>query len=318
MSRSAPGRILLAVAGNYDPEPWRRRLAATGRDVVTAPTRPGDPAIDYAVTWNHEPGVLSNLPNLKLIFSIGAGVDHIFTDPQLPEAPILRVVAGNLTTHMSEYVVWRVLDHHRQGMAYRAQQTDRVWHELSQPTAAAVSVGIMGMGELGSAAARMLLALGFRVNGWTRGPRSFEGVTSFHGEDGLKPFLAATDILVVLLPHTPATEGIIDYKLLSGLNRDNPLGGAVLINGGRGKLQREADIIRALDDGTLKEASLDVFEHEPLAADSPLWGHSRVFVTPHAAAASEPDHIVPKMLEQMDRFERGEALENVVDRQAGY
>ena len=145
-----------------------------------------------------------------------------------------------------------------------------------------------------------------------------EGVNCFSGAEGLAPFLAATDILVVLLPHTPATEGIIDHKLLAGLRRDNRLGGAVLINAGRGKLQREADILRALDDGTLKEASLDVFEVEPLPKSSPLWSHPRVFVTPHAAATSDPAHLAPPMLRQMDGFERGEPLRNLVDREAGY
>src|SRR5690606_15348194 len=118
---------------------------------------------------------------------------------------------------------------------------------------------------------------GFNVNGWTRTENAMEGVTGFHGQDQLPAFLAATDILVVLLPHTPSTEGIIDHALLGGLRRDNRLGGAVLINAGRGKLQKEVDILRALDDGTLKEASLDVFETEPLPSSSPLWSHPRVF-----------------------------------------
>ena len=318
MSRPAKGRILLAVAGNYDPEPWRARLVAGGREVVTSPAGPADPDIDYAVAWNHKRGLLSALPNLKAIFSVGAGVDHIFADADLPQVPVVRVVVESLTGQMNEYVAWRVLDHHRQGATYRSQQVGKIWNEPPQPSAGAVSVGIMGLGHLGSSAARTLLALGFRVNGWSRNARNVEGVSSFAGGDGLKPFLAATDILVVLLPHTPATEGIIDYDLLRGLRRDNALGGAVLINAGRGKLQREADILRALDDGTLKEASLDVFETEPLPQASLLWAHPRVFVTPHAAAASDPDDIVPKMLAQMDRFERGEPLENVVDMQAGY
>jgi glyoxylate/hydroxypyruvate reductase len=156
------------------------------------------------------------------------------------------------------------------------------------------------------------------VNGWTRTEKTIEGIETFSGEAGLTPFLNATDILVVLLPHTPATEGIVGYELLSKLRRDNGLGGACLINAGRGKLQKEADILRALDDGTLKEASLDVFEEEPLATTSPLWTHPRVFVTPHAAATSDAHHLVPLMLEQMERFERGEPLQHLVDRKAGY
>ena len=316
MSHPARGRILLAL-NRQDVDYWGQ-LLGKDHEVTTERAWPVDPSIDYALVWKHKPGVLAGLPNLKLIISMGAGVDHVFADPDLPDVPILRVVADNLTTHMSEYVVWRVMDHHRQGMAYRAQQAGKVWEEHGQQTAARVHVGIMGLGHLGRAAAKMLLALGFRVNGWTRTPATAEGVATFHGAAGLKDFLAATDILVVLLPHTPATEGIVDYELLRGLRRDNALGGAVLVNAGRGMLQKEADILRALDDGTLKEASLDVFEEEPLPQDSPLWSHRRVFITPHAAATSDPEHLVPLMLEQIARFTRGEALDNVVDRDAGY
>ena len=144
------------------------------------------------------------------------------------------------------------------------------------------------------------------------------GVATFHGEGGLTPFLNATDILVVLLPLTPQTAGIVDYGLLKQLRKRNGLGGAVLVNAGRGRLQKDADIVRALEDGTLKEASLDVFEVEPLPKTSPLWNHPRVFVTPHAAATSDPAHLVAPMLEQMGAFERGKPLKNLVDRKAGY
>jgi glyoxylate/hydroxypyruvate reductase A len=316
MPNAPHGRILLSVTG-FNPTRWHELLSAE-REVTLEPDGPADPSITYAVVWKQRPNVLSSLPNLKAIFSIGAGVDHLFNDPGLPHVPIVRVVADNLTQYMTEYVAWRVLDHHRQGFVYRAQQPRKIWHEPPQPPAQQVSVGIMGLGHLGRAAARVLLALGFRVNGWSRTGRQVEGVSCFGGQEGLKPFLAATDILVVLLPFTPATQGIVDYGVLRGLRRHNALGGAVLINAGRGRLQREADILRALEDGTLKEASLDVFEQEPLAQESPLWTHPRVFVTPHAAATSDPAHLVPPMLAQMAAFERGEPLTNLVDRDAGY
>lgn len=316
MSTQARKRILLSVTG-YDPSKWREQLER-GHDVVTEPAGAADPSIDYAVVWKQPHGVLAKLPNLKAIFSVGAGVDHILSDDQLPDVPIARVVAQNLTQHMVEYVIWRVMDHHRQGATYRAQQARKIWDEPQQPTADEVAVGIMGLGELGRAAAAALLPHGFVVNGWTRTPRPMAGVNGFAGSAGLAPFLAATDILVVLLPHTPATEGIIDYELLRGLRRDNRLGGAVLINAGRGKLQKEDDILRALDDGTLKEASLDVFAEEPLPQESRLWQHPRVFVTPHAAATSDPRHLAPPILQQIERMERGEPLLHLVDRANGY
>jgi len=310
------GRILLAVTG-FNPQRWYELLAAT-RKVTLEPDGPADPSITYAVVWKQRPNLLAKLPNLRAIFSIGAGVDHIFTDPGLPKVPVVRVVADNLTQYMTEYVVWRVLDHHRQGFQYRAQQKRKVWREPPQRPANDVAVGIMGLGNLGRAAARALVQLGFVVNGWSRTEHATAGVTAFHGEQGLVPFLNATDILVVLLPLTHATRGIITYRLLKELRSRNALGGAVLINAGRGKLQSDADIARALEDGTLKEASLDVFEAEPLPKTSQLWNHPRVFVTPHAAATSDPNHLVKPMLEQMDAFERGEPLQNVVDVEAGY
>ncbi len=309
-------RVLLAVTG-FHPQRWHE-LLSTRRQVVLEPDGEADPSIEYAVVWKQRPNVLSRLPNLKAIFSIGAGVDHLFNDPGLPDVPIVRVVAGNLAQHMTEYVVWRVLDHHRQGALYRNQQLRKIWREPPQRAAHDIAVGVMGLGELGRAAARALLSLGFRVNGWSRTPKPMDGVATYDGDGGLVPFLNATDMLVVLLPLTPATEGIVGYNLLRELRRRNGLGGAVLINAGRGRLQRDADILRALDDGTLKEASLDVFEVEPLPESSPLWTHPKVFVTPHAAATSDPDHLVGPMLDQMDAFERGEPLKNLVDRAAGY
>ena len=309
-------RILLSLTGMH-PQRWYELLAGE-RTVVTEPDGATDPSITYAVVWKQRPNLLSSLPNLRAIFSIGAGVDHILADPTVPDVPIVRVVADNLTQHMVEYIVWRVLDHHRQGALYRGQQTKKIWREPAQRTAADISVGIMGLGNLGRAAASALAALGFHVNGWSRRDQALAGVTTFAGDAGLVPFLNATDILVVLLPLTPTTRGMVNYGLLKELRRRNGLGGAVLINAGRGRLQKDADILRALDDGTLKEASLDVFEVEPLPKTSPLWTHPKVFVTPHAAATSDPTHLVPIMLRQMAAFERGEPLQNLVDREAGY
>jgi glyoxylate/hydroxypyruvate reductase A len=309
------GKVLLSITG-FNPRRWQELLSAD-REVVLSPEGATDPTIEYAVVWRQPANVLKNLPNLKAIFSVGAGVDHILADRTVPDVPIVRVVAENLTQYMTEYVVWRVLDHHRLGLAYRTQQKRKVWRELPQRTAADTSVGIMGLGALGRAAAAALLSLGFRVNGWSRSGGSMEGVSTFGGEAGLTPFLNATDMLVVLLPLTPATRGIVDYGLLRQLRRQNGHG-ATLVNAGRGRLQKDDDILRALEDGTLREASLDVFEVEPLPKTSGLWSHPRVFVTPHAAAVSDPNHLVGPMLAQMDAHDSGAPLENLVDRTAGY
>ncbi|WP_168990495.1 2-hydroxyacid dehydrogenase [Aureimonas flava] len=292
--------------------------AAPGETVVLRPASAADESIDYAVVWRQPPGVLSNLPNLRAVFSLGAGVDHILQDKTLPDVPILRIVADDLTHRMSEYVVWRVLDHHRRGMTYRAQQAARIWNERRQPAASEIEVGVLGLGELGRDAASKLGTLGFRVSGWSRRPKTVEGVECFHGEAGLDAVLSRADILVVLLPLTAETRGMIDDGFLSRLKRETPLGTPSLVNAGRGGLQKDSAILRALNDGRLMEASLDVFEREPLAPDSPLWRHPRVFVTPHAAASSDPAALAPIIMSQIAAHRRGEALGNVVDRGAGY
>lgn len=313
---SSKGKVVLAV-NRTDGEMWRR-LVEPRRTVVLPQEARGDPSVHYALAWYHDPGSLAGLPGLKAIFSLGAGVDHLLGDRTLPDVPIVRVVDDNLTAHMSDYVCWRVLDHHRQGRLYREQQAARLWQRHQQTISGTITVGILGLGHLGRAAADKLLAIGYRVAGWNRSGSGHPGVETYGGSEGLRPFLASTDILVCLLPHTPATEGLIDYDFLSQLRRDGPLGGPVLINAGRGRVQRDADIVRALNDGILNEASLDVFENEPLDAESPLWTHPRVFITPHAAADSDPHHLLPPMLDQMDRHDAGEPLQNVVNRELGY
>jgi glyoxylate/hydroxypyruvate reductase A len=312
--------ILIAVTGT-SPEPWERRFRALApqRDLRVWPDRMGDPRdIAYACVWKPAPGVLARCPNLKAVLSVGAGVDHVFTDPALPPVPVVRIVDADLTMRMGEYVVLHVLMHHRFQRLYDAQQRDRVWREDRQPAASAVTVGIMGLGVLGRHAADLLRRIGFNVAGWSRTAKTVEGVTTFHGADGLDDFLALTDILVCLLPNTPATTGLIDLALLRKLKRNGPLGGPFLINAGRGATQVEADILTALDDGTLAGATLDVFETEPLPDASPLWTHPNVTVTPHNAAASVPSALVRNMLAQIERFEAGGPLQHVVDPRAGY
>ena len=314
------GRILLALTG-MKPEFWIDELhkAAPDRPVALEPNGEVDPSIHYAIVWKQPPGLLARLPNLKVIFSLGAGVDHVFGDPDLPDVPIVRVVSENLTTRMTEYVVWQVLDHHRQGPRYRAQQADRIWHEdRDQKAASDITVGIMGLGELGRDAAAKLRVMGFTVSGWSRTQKQVEGVTCHAGEDGLGPFLASADIFVVLLPLTSETRDILNRDLFVRMSKRGPLGAPVLINAGRGGLQNEADILSALDEGLLSAVSLDVFQQEPLDPESPFWAHPKVTLTPHAAAASMPSSLIEPMARQMDAYERGEPLSNLVDRKAGY
>jgi glyoxylate/hydroxypyruvate reductase A len=312
--------ILLAVT-EWDPAPWLARFTALapGRTVVTPETLADPASIRYALSWRHRPGALADLPNLQAIFSLGAGVDHVLADPRLPDVPIVRVVDPDLTARMSEWVVMQVLLHHRQFRRYDRQQAGKIWAEdETQPAAAEVRVGILGLGELGLDAARKLQALGFDVAGWSRSRKSAPGLESFHGRQGLDALLARTDMLVCLLPLTPDTRGLLNASLFAELARDGRLGGPFLLNAGRGGLQVEADIVSALDAGVLKGASLDVFETEPLPAVSPLWAHPNVFISPHNAAVSAPGSIARYIAEQIFAFERGEPLRNVVDRGRGY
>ncbi|WP_186398676.1 glyoxylate/hydroxypyruvate reductase A [Stappia sp. P2PMeth1] len=312
--------LLIAVKG-WNPAAWAARLGKhlPEHEVRSWPDAIGDPAaIRYALAWKAPAEALAACPNLEVIFSLGAGVDHLLAQPGLPDVPVVRVVDPDLTARMTEWVVLQVLLHHRQHLAYAAQQREGVWRDLEQPAARQVRVGLLGLGVLGADAAKALARLGFDVAGWARGPKRIDGVACYAGEGELDAFLARTDILVNLLPLTPETHGLVDYGLVSRLARDGALGGPVFINAGRGGSQVEADLVRALTDGTLKAASLDVFETEPLPASSPLWALENVVITPHVAAESDPEAISAYVAEQIRAYEAGGELRNLADKATGY
>ncbi|MGO4171316.1 2-hydroxyacid dehydrogenase [Bosea sp. TAF32] len=312
--------LLLAMTG-WHVEDWRARFQALLPEMpIVVLGEPFDRrAVHYVASWKHPAGSLTGLPNLAAIFSLGAGVDFLFADDKLPAVPIARVVDPDLTTRMSEYVVLHCLMYLRQQHRYLSQQRERLWEDdRNQPAARSVRVGIMGLGELGQDAAAKLKVIGFDVAGWSRSPKSIEGLCTFSGEEGMKEFLARTDILVCLVPLTPETRGIIDAGLIAGLAQDGRLGGPFVINAGRGGLQVEEDILAALESGTLKGATLDVFETEPLPTASPLWTHPGVTITPHNAAMSEPEAIASLITAQIRRLEAGEPLQHVVDPARGY
>jgi len=312
--------LLLAITG-WDPKPWAERFRhlAPSRDIRVWPDTVGDPKdIDCVCAWRPPPGLLKGLPRLRAIFSLGAGADHLLADPALPSVPIVRIVDPDLTMRMTEFVTLHVLLHHRNQHRYERQQRERIWRDHDQPAAREVAVGIMGLGVLGCASAAVLTQIGFRVVGWSRTLKSIPKVESFYAADGLDAFLERSEILVCLLPLTPATEGILRLPLLRKLRQDGALQGAYLVNAGRGRLQVDADIVAALDEGSLAGASLDVFPTEPLPAESPLWSHPNVIITPHNAAASVPRTLVKNVLTQLERFEAGLPLEHLVDRSLGY
>ena len=318
------GALALLVHGgteNWSPERWKSRFDDVCKDrrVLLLPDAAFDPAeVHYAAVWKPAQGELAAFPNLRVIFNLGAGVDALMADSSLPKVPLVRVAVADLTDRMAEYVVLHVLMHHRQELYLRACQREKRWEPRFQWPASAISVGIMGLGTLGTNAAEVLRRLGFRVSGWSRSPRQIDGIACFHGKAQLETFLRRTDVLVCLLPLTPDTQHILNRELFASLNRNSPMGAPVLINAGRGGLQAEADILECLDDGTLGAASLDVFATEPLPPNSPFWAHPKVVLTPHNAADTDPDEISKYVARQIQRFEAGGQLENVVDPARGY
>ncbi len=296
---------------------WRDALLAvdSSLDIRLFPDA-GDPAeIEAAVVWTqHDMMELRRYANLKLIVSMGAGVDHLMRAPGPPPGvPVARLKDHRLTTGMTEWVLLNVLRFHRQDMEYRAQQAARIWDELPAPDTAQRRIGMLGMGELGSAAATSLLALGFPVMGWTRSPREITGVTCFSGSDGLDDMLRQTDILVCLLPLTPQTRGVINAESLALLPR-----GAFVINAARGGHVVAQDLLAALDTDHIAAAALDVFEPEPLPADHRFWTHPKVLVWPHAASVTIPSSAAPQVVENLRRAREGKPLINLVDFSTGY
>ena len=301
---------------------WTAAMAkvAPDLDVRVWPDRMGNVAdIEYCAAWLPPPGVVRSLPNLKVIMSLGAGVDAILKDPTLPEnVPIVRVNDPDLTGRMTEYIVLHVLMHHRQQRRIDENQKCKVWDSFPTHAAKDLGVGIMGMGVMGTDSAEKLRDIGFRVAGWSRSRKTIPGVESFAGEQEFDAFLARTDVLVSLLPATDDTDGIINRATIRKLSRKGPFGAPIVINAGRGRQQVADDILAALDAGELHAATLDVFTPEPLPVDNPLWNHPKVTVTPHCAADSDPETICAYVAGNIRKHQRGEPLENLVDRARGY
>lgn len=307
---------LLFYSDSDDPEHWRRELAARVPDLeLRAWPDTGDPAdIEFALVWKPRPGLLASLPNLRLILSLGMGVDHIFDDPELPRSvPVARLVDPDMVRQMSEYALTYALAHHRRTADYWTAQIEHAWRRLPLPDTPATRVGVLGVGAIGADVARKFAALGFATAGWSRTPKDIDGVESFHGPDALIPFLERSDILVCVLPRTPETVDVLDAKALAALPA-----GALVINIARGEHVVEEDLLAALDSGHLAGAVLDVFRTEPLPEDHRFWDHPRVLVTPHIAGLTNPKTSADQVAANIERVRAGEAPHNIVDPERGY
>lgn len=270
--------------------------------------------ITMACIWKHPHGALADYPNLKCIASAGAGVDYIFEDDTRPKnIPITRIVDPYLASDMSEHVLSVLLAHLKNLNAYKLDQVDHIWQPKDYKRIKDVTVGILGLGELGALTAKDLTSVGFKVQGWSRSKKDIQGVKTFAGPEEKDSFLKTSDILVCLLPLTPATEGILNKELLSKLAQD-----AYVINVARGGHLVDEDLLALLDEQHLSGACLDVYHTEPLPKDHPFWSHKKIHMTPHYASVSDTGSVIPQIVENYKRLDSGEKLQNLVDMNKGY
>jgi glyoxylate/hydroxypyruvate reductase A len=293
---------------------WAERFALRAPDL---PFRVwpdiGDPAeVRYLAAWS--PGDLAEtLPNLEVVFSVGAGVDQFDLTRVPPHLPVVRMIEPGIVEGMVEYVTEAVLAVHRDLFDYALQQQARAWQALPVRAASTRRVGVLGLGMLGTAVLERLKLFGFACAGWSRSPHQIEGVDCYAGDASLDAFLARTDVLVCLLPLTDATRGLLSRRVFDALPD-----GASLIHTGRGPQLNTIDLLDALSRGRLRNAVLDVTDPEPLPADHPLWMQPRVRVTPHIASATRPDSAVDAVLDNLCRHRNGEAMLGAIDRERGY
>ena len=274
----------------------------------------GDPAqVRFLAAWEPPPDLSERFPNLKVLFSSGAGVDQFDFAALPPGLPVVRMVEPGIVQGMVEYVTRAVLDLHRDMPSYRRQQQEGQWRPLPVRPASERRIGVLGLGSLGQAVLAALLRFGFDCAGWSRSRHTLDGVICHAGADELDAFLARTDILVCLLPLTDATRGFLNGERFAKLPR-----GAGLVQVGRGAQLVDADLLGALDSGQLRDAVLDVTEPEPLPAGHPFWRHPRVQLTPHIASMTQPISAANVVIDNLRRHARGEPLIGLVDRERGY
>ena len=304
------------ISPDHDRSSWVSALKAHQPDLeieiwpqIASPER-----VEFALCWNHPPGSLKHFPNLKMVSSFGAGVDHLLNDPHIPaDVSVVRLVDPNLQQSMAEYVLLGALGHFRRCMDYCSQYATKNWQPLTIPHISEVNVGIMGCGEIGRFVGKKLASVGFRVHGWSRTSQQLDEVVTYSGEKELTTFLGCSNILVCLLPLTAATENILNAKTFSQLPQ-----GAYLINVGRGAHLVEADLLTALDSGQLSGALLDVFRQEPLPSEHPFWRHKNIRVTPHIASITNPMSAAEQIIKNYHCLRLGKEALNMVDRQLGY
>lgn len=306
---------ILIVSSARASEHWVSTLKERNKDldiqVYPDVERPED--IEFAISWKHPEGIYQNYPNLKVIASMGAGVNHILKDDNLPQGvKVTRIVDEQLTKDMSHFVLLQCLAVSRNLFQHLQDQDTKTWKVMTYQTPQQTNVGIMGYGVLGQAAGKVLKANGFNVIGYASTSRTVEGI-KVYGADEQEEFLNKTQILVCLLPVTSETKGVLNLDLFKKLKKN-----AYLVNVARGEHVVEADLIKAIDQDIITGASLDVFQEEPLPESHPFWNHKDIQITPHIASMTDPDSVANQLLENYRRMQEGESLLNEVDVDKGY
>ena len=297
----------------WQPEPWVEGLSKSPyvNKVHVWPTEEDLSNVQALFVWKPmDEGVVESLPNLKWVSSLGAGVDHLVNDQQIPsDIPITRIVDPHLTRDMTNYCVMGVMMYQRSMDKHKNNQETSTWDRLPYSN---LKVGVLGLGELGGHCASTLATLGFEVSGFSRTPKEIEGVKCY-AVDQMSEFLKPLDVLINLLPVTPQTESILDKNLFEQLSD-----GTYLINVARGNHLVEDDLIEALDSGKLSGALLDVFRQEPLPSEHPFWKHRKIKITPHVASVTSPESALNLLQKNIARLIKGEELLHDIDRSAGY
>lgn len=306
---------ILLVAQRRNMKPFRDAILNVDPniDVEIWPNTTNPSRVQFAVAWHHPQQIWKSYPNLKVISSLGAGVDHLLKDNSIPDnVHLTRVVVPSLADQMCDYVLTAVLNIIRNSEIYRDQQEESIWKIQPAYPKDELTVGVMGLGELGSATAKRLQLNGFNVNGWAQSEKKLKGISTFTAGT-LGEFLNRTNILVNLLPLTPQTDGILDLDLFKELKKP-----AFLINVARGEHLVEEDLVYALDKGLITHAILDVFCTEPLPESHPFWGRKKITITPHIASVTDPNEVAVLLVENYKRTLSGMGLLNEVDRKRGY
>ena len=300
-----------------DMEVWSNGLqkAMPEMDIKVYPDDGDVNEVEFAVVWKHPRGILKKYPNLKAILSLGAGVDHVISDPDLPEGlPIIRLVDKKLTHEMCLHALHWVLHFHSDQYLYRSQQLKRQWIQQSSIQTEDRTIGIMGLGNIGRSIGELLVTQSFNVIGWGANQKSsLTDIKYYYGQDQLSDFLGRTNILINVLPLTSDTTNIITKKELSLLPKDS-----FIINIGRGGIINEDDLLTLLSEGHIKAAALDVFTQEPLPENNSLWDHPSVYITPHIAGQSNPNSAGQTISENIHRIQKGELPYPIYSRTNGY